>query len=61
MLVVTRRPGGSIVIESPTGELIEIAVLGAEGNQVRLGTDAPDDILVLREELLEQVENRTSV
>jgi carbon storage regulator len=56
MLVVTRRPGEAIVIELPTGELIEVVVLGTEANHVKLGTDAPDDILVLREELLERVE-----
>jgi len=38
MLVVTRRPGESIGIELPTVELIDIAVLGVKGNQVRLGT-----------------------
>ena len=27
MLVVTRRPGETIVIELPTGELIEVLVL----------------------------------
>jgi carbon storage regulator CsrA len=41
MLVVTRRPGEAIVIELPTGELIEAVVPGIKGNQVRLGTDAP--------------------
>ena len=53
MLVVTRRPGEAIVIELPSGELIEVTVLGVKGNQVRLGTGAPEDILVLREELVE--------
>ena len=53
MLVVTRRPGEAIVIELPTGELIGVTVLSVKGAQVRLGTDAPDDILVLREELME--------
>jgi carbon storage regulator len=53
MLVVTRRPGEAIVIELPSGELIDVVVLSVKGNQVKLGTDAPGDILVLREELLE--------
>ncbi|MGD2075836.1 MAG: carbon storage regulator [Gammaproteobacteria bacterium] len=52
MLVVTRRPRESIVIELSTGEEIEIVVLAVKGNQVRLGTDAPDHLLVLRKELL---------
>jgi hypothetical protein len=39
MLVVTRRPGESIVIELPTGELIEVTVVRVKGKQVRLATD----------------------
>jgi carbon storage regulator CsrA len=42
-------------IELPTGELIEVVVLSRRGNQVKLGTDAPGDILVLRDELLERM------
>jgi len=53
MLVVTRRPGESIVIELPFGELTEVMVLVVKGDQVRLGSDAPPEVLVLREELLE--------
>jgi len=54
MLVLTRREGESILIELPTGERIEVTVLGIKGNQVRIGTDAPDEISIVREELLEQ-------
>jgi carbon storage regulator len=56
MLVVTRRPGESVVIELPTGERIEVVVLGIKGNQVRLGTDAPKHMPVVREELLERLD-----
>jgi len=31
-------------------------VLGVKGNQVRIGTDAPDDIQIMREELLERMQ-----
>jgi len=55
MLVVTRRPGESIVIELPTGELIEVVVLSAKGHQVKPGTDAPNYLPVMREELLERL------
>ena len=50
MLILTRRPGESIQV----GEEIEISVLEIRGNQVRLGINAPADILVLRSELLEK-------
>ncbi|VAW72112.1 Carbon storage regulator, partial [hydrothermal vent metagenome] len=42
MLILTRRPGETITIETPTGERIQVTVLGIKGNQVRIGTDAPD-------------------
>ena len=54
MLILTRRPGESIIIETPAGERITVTVLGVKGNQVRIGTDAPDDIRILREELVEE-------
>jgi len=55
MLVLTRREGETLIIELPTGETIEVTVLGIKGNQVRIGTDAPDDIAIVREELLEKL------
>ena len=55
MLVLTRREGETLIIEFPTGETIEVTVLGIKGNQVRIGTDAPDDIAIVREELLEKL------
>ena len=53
MLVLTRRVGESLIIKLPTGDPIKVTVLGVKGNQVRMGTDAPDDIKILREELCE--------
>jgi carbon storage regulator len=55
MLVVTRRPGESLIIELPTGERIEVTVVRVKGNQVRLATDAPKHLSVVREELLERL------
>ncbi len=34
MLILTRRPGETIIIELPTGEQNQAAVLGVKGNQV---------------------------
>ena len=53
MLILTRRPGESLIIKLPAGEKIAVTVLGIKGNQVRIGTDAPENITILREELLE--------
>jgi carbon storage regulator len=52
MLVLTRRIGESIQI----GDLIEVHILSVEGNQIRVGVDAPKDVLVLRSELAGQGE-----
>jgi carbon storage regulator len=59
MLVVSRRPGQSILI----GGDIEIFVLAVDGTQVRVGINAPRSVRVLRRELLTQVasENRRAV
>jgi carbon storage regulator len=58
MLILTRRPGESIIIELPTGEQITVTVLSVKGNQVKIGTAAPDDIPIVREELLEGLQSQ---
>lgn len=52
MLVLTRHPGESLLIELPTGERITVTVLELKGSQVRFGIDAMDDVVILREELV---------
>ena len=47
MLILPRKAGETILI----GENISITVVEIRGRQVRLGIDAPADILVLREEM----------
>jgi len=59
MLVLTRRPGESIVV----GENIVVTVIEIKGGQVRIGIDAPREVDVYREEIYEQVrqENLTAI
>lgn len=59
MLILTRKVGESITI----GEQIKITVLGVFGRQVRLGVDAPPDVLVHREEVYVKIqeENREAL
>lgn len=47
MLVLTRRPGEAIIIN---GDII-VRVLQINGNQIRLGIEAPENINIVREEL----------
>mgnify|MGYP000563172701 CR=1 FL=1 len=56
MLVLTRRPEESLVLTLPgAGEPIVVAVLGVDGDKVRLGIQAPRSVTVLRRELCEAV------
>ena len=52
MLILTRRVDESLLI----GEDIEVLVLEVRGSQVRLGVQAPADVKVLRDELLDDDE-----
>ncbi|MEN8762209.1 MAG: carbon storage regulator [Thiogranum sp.] len=54
MLILTRRQGETLIIETSDGQQIELTVLEVRGNQVRIGTNAPDDMAIVREELLER-------
>ena len=51
MLVLTRRPNEEIRI----GGAIRVTVCGVEGAKVRIGIDAPVDVLIYRGELYEDV------
>lgn len=56
MLILTRKLGESITI----GDNIKVSVLGIHGRQVRIGIEAPLDVVVHREEVYVkiQAENR---
>lgn len=51
MLVLTRKLDESIII----GEDIEVKVISIDKGVVKLGIDAPRDITIVRNELLEDV------
>ena len=50
MLVLRRKNGEAIVLN----QVITIRVLAVEGDRVKLGIDAPPDVIVVREELLNE-------
>ena len=51
MLVLTRKPGQSIMI----GEGVEVRVLSVGGEKVRLGIAAPDDVSIFRHEVYDRI------
>jgi carbon storage regulator len=52
MLVLARKVGRRLMI----GDDIVVTVTEIVGNQVRLGIDAPADVRIRREELLERLQ-----
>lgn len=48
MLVLSRRIGERIVIDGN----ITVKIIEVHGQQIRLGIDAPEEVRVLREELV---------
>ncbi len=52
MLILTRRLGESLIV----GNNVELTVLGVNGNQVRIGINAPNDVSVHRKEIYLRIE-----
>ncbi len=52
MLVISRKPGESILIS----DQIKITVLSQGSDKVTIGIDAPKDIRIIREELADTIE-----
>jgi carbon storage regulator len=52
MLVMTRRIGEKIMI----GSNITLTILAVQGNQVRVGVDAPREVAVHHEEIYRRIE-----
>ena len=55
MLALTRRLGEAITI----GDNVKLIVVEIDGNQVKLGIEAPREIEIYREELFEKIKGVT--
>ena len=51
MLILTRRIGEKIII----GDDVIISIVGLKGSQIRIGTEAPPEIPVYREEIYRRI------
>ena len=54
MLILTRKTGEAMAI----GHEMRVEVLGVKGSQVKIGIQAPPEVRVLRDELLEKERER---
>jgi carbon storage regulator len=52
LLILSRKKDESILI----GKNIKITVIGFQKNQVKIGIEAPEDLAILREELVFEVQ-----
>ena len=57
MLVLTRKIDESIVI----GDLIVLTVLAIDGEQVKLGINAPREVPILRQEVFQAVQDQVKI
>ncbi len=57
MLILTRKVDETIII----GNDIKVVVLGVKGQQVRIGIAAPDDVTILREELVDTIKKTNTM
>jgi carbon storage regulator CsrA len=56
MLILTRRLGDSVLLKYPGGEITVtyLSQQGPEGTEIRVGFDAPQDVNIVRSEILDR-------
>ncbi|NNF12960.1 MAG: carbon storage regulator [Gemmatimonadetes bacterium] len=55
MLILQRKPSEAVLI----GDDIRIVILRSDGGGVRIGIEAPAEVPILREEIVEEVRSET--
>lgn len=56
MLILTRKKDETMVV----GHDVTVKVLGVSGNQVKIGIEAPRDVSIMRDELLDDPQDAKS-
>lgn len=57
MLILTRRIGETMMV----GDDVTVTVLGVNGNQVRMGINAPKEVAVHREEIYRKIHSNSPI
>lgn len=57
MLILTRRVGETVMI----GDDVSVTVIGVQGNQVRVGINAPKEVSVHREEIHNRIQREKAL
>lgn len=57
MLILTRRIGETLMV----GDDVTITVLKVNGNQIRIGIEAPNDVAVHREEVYLRIQQNKTI
>lgn len=60
MLILTRRMGDSVLLKYPGGEITVtyLSQQGPTGTEIRIGFDAPNDVNIVRSEILDRYPDR---
>lgn len=57
MLVISRKINESITI----GDNITVTVLGIEGDRIKIGIEAPRELIILRQEIFQAVQDQVKI
>ena len=57
MLVISRKINESITI----GDNIVVSILGIEGDRIKIGIDAPREMIILRQEIFQAVQYQVKI
>ena len=57
MLVISRKIDESITI----GDNIVVTILGIEGDRIKIGIDAPRELIILRQEIFQAVQEQSKI